>query len=219
MNRILSLLPQKFNHLHSAWDSVEDGKRTVDNLTTRLMAQESRLSNQETTHEKSMALVAGIKIKLRNFYPQQSNSNYENKKQGPNFFNCGMTGHLKKDCYRCYICKKKGHKSNNCFRKKEGYIGHQPTTNQNKNPLRKGLTASQAITEGEVWTIDSGASDHMSKRRDWFSTFEEFAEPLKTAVGDGKIITAFGKGNINTRPNKMESRNAKIGLLLKQLGQ
>lgn len=198
MNRILSLLPQKFNHFHSAWDSVEDSKRTVDNLTTRLMSEEMRFAGQEVSYEKSTALVAD-KNKPKTFYPRQNNTNLENKKQGSTCFNCGKPGHVKKECFRCYICKKGGHKSDKCYRRKEGYNGNRPTSNQEDDSSKRGtgLIASQAMTKGGVWIIDSGASDHMSKRRDWFSTFEEFAEPLKIAVGDGKTITACGRGNIN----------------------
>ncbi|XP_036141712.1 uncharacterized protein LOC105828720 [Monomorium pharaonis] len=43
ITRILSTLPQKFSHFHSAWDSTDDAKRTIENLTARLMMKEMRL--------------------------------------------------------------------------------------------------------------------------------------------------------------------------------
>lgn len=44
--------------------------------------------------------------------------------------------------------------------------------------------------------IDSGATDYISKWWDWFSTFEEFAEPVNIRLGNGNNMMAYGIGNI-----------------------
>lgn len=44
--------------------------------------------------------------------------------------------------------------------------------------------------------IDSGASDHMTRRRDWFCGFEEFEKPLTVRVGNGDKTPVYGKGSI-----------------------
>lgn len=51
MARVLSTLPAKFNHFHSAWDSTDSTKRTLENLTTRLLTEELRLEKQENVDE------------------------------------------------------------------------------------------------------------------------------------------------------------------------
>ena len=61
ITRTLSSLPKKFNLYHSAWDSVEDKKRNVENLTVRLMSEEWRLQDQEEIHETSVALFTKCK--------------------------------------------------------------------------------------------------------------------------------------------------------------
>lgn len=48
-----------------------------------------------------------------------------------------------------------------------------------------------------VWFLDSGASDHMSNRKDWFTTYEVFDSPTAVRIGDGGCIKAYGKGCIN----------------------
>ena len=58
MTRVLTSLPQKFNHFHSAWDSVSDDKKNLENLTERLMAEEFRLQEQKEVHEETTALLA-----------------------------------------------------------------------------------------------------------------------------------------------------------------
>lgn len=35
ITRIFSILPPKYSHFHSAWDSTDDTKRTIENLTAR----------------------------------------------------------------------------------------------------------------------------------------------------------------------------------------
>lgn len=47
------------------------------------------------------------------------------------------------------------------------------------------------------WWMDSGASDHMSYKRDWFVAYERFHEPFPVRIGNGKTILAYGKGCIN----------------------
>lgn len=59
------------------------------------------------------------------------------------------------------------------------------------------LIGTTDINRNDIWVIDSGATDHMSKRRDWFSTFQEFEEPVKIGMGNGTDMTAYGKGNID----------------------
>lgn len=47
----------------------------------------------------------------------------------------------------------------------------------------------------DVWVLDSGASDHMSHRREWFQNFREGS--IGVTIGNGAKIVAQGKGDIN----------------------
>ena len=103
ITRILTTLPENFNHFHSAWDSVDEGKKTLDSLTTRLIMEESRRQENEDQKGTSVALVT--KGNYNRDQQKQPNRNM-NEKQGPSCFNCGKVGHLKKDCFRCFIYAK-----------------------------------------------------------------------------------------------------------------
>ena len=46
------------------------------------------------------------------------------------------------------------------------------------------------------WIVDSGASSHMTQRRELLINYEEFKEPQKVCLGDGRTVEALGKGNI-----------------------
>lgn len=47
------------------------------------------------------------------------------------------------------------------------------------------------------WYMDSGATDHMTNQRTWFATYSEFQKDLSFRIGDGKLISAIGSGEIN----------------------
>ena len=188
ITRILSVLPNKFDHFHSAWDSVEEEKKTLDRLNTRLMAEEIRWKKDD--QETSVVLVTKGNNYKREQQKQSSKPEYE--KQGPRCFNCGKVGHLKKDCFRCFTCKWKGHTSKNWFKNKKGNNSrdNQEPRNENRDHSGIGLLGSTStiqVANHDVWIIDSGATDHMTGRQEWFSVFEKFNNTVKIEIGDGTV--------------------------------
>ncbi|XP_076475174.1 uncharacterized protein LOC143302782 [Bombus vancouverensis nearcticus] len=161
------------------------------------MTEEIRWKKDD--QETSVALVTKGNNYKREQQKQSSEREYE--KQGPSCFNCGKDGYLKKDCFRCFICKRKGHTSKNCFKnnKRSNSRDNQEPRNQNRDHSGIGLLGStsaiQATNPG-VWIIDSGATDYMTGRREWFGVFEEFDNTVKIKIGDGTFIDACGKGKI-----------------------
>lgn len=53
--------------------------------------------------------------------------------------------------------------------------------------------------------IDFGATDHMTRRRDWFSIYEEFAEPLRISRCNGSFTLAYGRGNVDFERKEFEN--------------
>lgn len=41
--KILMTLPDVYNHFYSTWDSIAAADKTINNLTSRLLTEESRL--------------------------------------------------------------------------------------------------------------------------------------------------------------------------------
>ncbi|KZC13172.1 Copia protein [Dufourea novaeangliae] len=114
LTRVLSTLPQKFNHFHSAWDSVVDSKKNLENLTARLMSEEVRIQNQQNSEETTVALFTNSVSKNKN-YGRTGQNDYTKKRKSFTCYTCGKKGHKKKDCTGCYTCGSKGHLSRNCL--------------------------------------------------------------------------------------------------------
>lgn len=96
-------------------------------------------------------------------------------------------------CYRCkrfghwkYACPEKGGESNNksfdTSTKGEAFVSEVVYFSSRQN--------------NDKWYMDSGASDHMCNRQDWFRNFKQVEPPIPVRIGNGKSIYACGKGDI-----------------------
>lgn len=61
------------------------------------------------------------------------------------------------------------------------------------------LSMAETKAMKERWCLDSGATSHMSGRKEWFSELVSFNPKLPIRVGNGKIIYAIAKGYVNVR--------------------
>ncbi|XP_043704538.1 uncharacterized protein LOC122654487 [Telopea speciosissima] len=60
-----------------------------------------------------------------------------------------------------------------------------------------GLCAS---TLSQYWILDSGASDHMTVKANFFSTYSPCSGEDKVRIADGSLSSIFGKGSITCSP-------------------
>jgi hypothetical protein len=69
--------------------------------------------------------------------------------------------------------------------------------------------SSEKNTLTDMWVLDSGASDHMCAKLEWFSSYEPFVNTKHVTIGDGTNLYATGKDNINilTYMNRNWKRN------------
>ncbi|XP_044010204.1 uncharacterized protein LOC122853856 [Aphidius gifuensis] len=176
IRKILLTLPPSLDHFHTSWESTEPSSRTIENLTSRLLMEEERKCIREEK-ETSEALVA------KKF----------NKKGG-----------TKKD-KTCTYCKKTGHLWKSCYKRKndEADKAKQPkgevadSTHEEGTFIHELLMAS-SLPKGlsDKWLFDSGASYHMSGRKEWFTNMVKKEKSL-IRVGDGKVLETNLYGTIN----------------------
>lgn len=183
MTKILMSLPAAYNHFHSAWESTNADNQTMANLRARLMAEELRLKSQGQV-ESVEALAAKRSFSKKN-YPKN------NSKAG------NSSGQVKKSSEanakpkgKCFTCNESGHWKRDCPQRKK-----KDSNKREENASTDAFVCSTSTGDRDAWILDSGASDHMSHRREWFQNFTEASSSI--TVGNGSKIMAEGKGDIN----------------------
>ncbi len=57
-------------------------------------------------------------------------------------------------------------------------------------------TSFLSESQDEYWIMDSGASAHMTHRREYFATFEELSDTSSVKLGNNEILEIKGRGTI-----------------------
>lgn len=111
------------------------------------------------------------------------------KKKIPKCFTCGEKGHVRKDCKK--IKDKKSLKNTNNSNDAAG------NSQKADGSFVFVMEAESAECEQDIWLMDSGATNHYTFHREWFVTFESFANPVAVHVGNKSTMDAVGKGRID----------------------
>lgn len=175
MAKILVGLTTKYNTFATAWDSVEPARQTIEHLSERLIREESRLTAEG---EATSALAA---MKIRASKPYETKGKGDKKKQ-----------RRSKKNIVCYRCQEKGHYASECSTKKKNSQGQGQSQEQTSDRCAFVATTSEKDGESRVardryikptveqvqrtmrvdirdaWLTDSGASAHITFRKDWF---------------------------------------------------
>eukprot|EP00253_Pinus_taeda_P034354 PITA_34354 len=162
--------------------SAREKAPSFDDLTMILLQEEERRQNLKT-HSNDLALMVKSYVK-RCFY-------------------CGKPGHQIKECYKRQADEIKGkqRKHQGCFAGEE---------DDHSDDLRLftvdyALSASKGDKDN-IWYVDSGASSHMTGKRDCFEFLEESACGSKIYLGDDSGYEIKGCGDI---PVKLPSGDIK----------
>lgn len=199
ITKILFTLPPSFKTVISAWENVEDDKKKLPLLTTRLLKEES-LSKMPGGESAADAA----------FFSRRENQ--VNSKELPCKKNLN-----KRVCFYCDPNGKVGHLEEKCWVKhgRHGRHGRHDSrlgsanaalSNHTEWPIDYGFSAyitsylsSLLNRNSREWFADSGASKHMSDQRWMFSEFIPLhpkSFPVKGIGSDTKPLQATGRGDI-----------------------
>ena len=111
-----------------------------------------------------------------------------------------------KSSIRCWRCKQTGHFKNECPVRDSQPAKKDESKGSDDEPLM--FSARSTPVSDKTWTVDSGASSHLSGKRQWFKTFKELETPIEIILaGAGCNLKATGVGTV-----ELEHANRRIML-------
>ena len=124
---------------------------------------------------------------------------------------CGETGHFRRDCTK--NCHQKSLKSKH--KTKPARIeSHDEGCHSDNESDEGAFGALSHLYNSGGWVVMSGASSHMTQKRELLVDYEEFDKLHKVCLGDGRTVEAFGRGNIHftivfkmSKPKKVTMHN------------
>ncbi|GKA75957.1 retrovirus-related pol polyprotein from transposon TNT 1-94 [Tanacetum coccineum] len=189
-----------------------------DDVAAAILEEENRRNNREDRQTSSRQVEALVVTRGRSMEPGSSGShNHGKSKTGKkkNFkcFKCGKPGHFRKDC--------RGLNTSNPQ-------GNVASTSEDGNAL---CCEAAVANEGrkkfaDVWLFDTGATFHMTARREWFHQYKPISgggsvyscndHELKI-IGIGSIMVKMHDGTVRTIRDVRHVKGLKKNLL--SLGQ
>lgn len=184
MTKILGSLPQKYRNLRQAWLSLDETKQTNVNLTARLLDEEVSLTSYEETEtalnvSKPTTNSTGTKPKSNRYHKQR---------------------------VTCYNCQKKGHYARDCRGQKKNTNENRSNESKNKTPQSSNMTAftteerkSWDGKQDDLWIMDSGASAHMTHKREFFSELRDADINTIVKLGNNQELVVKGVGIVRIK--------------------
>lgn len=191
---ILGALPSSFRTFITVWKGLNPADRNLTNLTNRLMAEVEDNKIFTSGHSRALMVQENKNNTNRNF------NRHEFKNNKPSLDNKRT-----QQVVVCKNCNRPGHRTEDCRQPKK-----KPQNNNNSKDKRskakqesKPVINYMAIEEGKQipsskWVADSGATQHMTKNREWYHTFHKFNKPIQIQCGNGGYLQALGSGKIRT---------------------
>ncbi|UYV73967.1 hypothetical protein LAZ67_11001633 [Cordylochernes scorpioides] len=165
-----------------AWESQAPITQTLENLSARLLIEECR--NQQADSSQGTAFYQQTKPRIKEDNIKKTDS--------------GKISELKKKT-ECHYCHKIGHWSRECRKR---IADQQKKNEKRKNQAgdcdHKGFNADTILkwNDCDIWWADSGASCSMTFRREWFKSFTPIHNDHRIYLGDNTSVLAEGTGDI-----------------------
>ncbi|KAJ3662741.1 hypothetical protein Zmor_007072 [Zophobas morio] len=197
ITKVLYTLPQQYQHIAAAFDMLPEKEQTMVNLLPRLLKLETMrngMAEIKNDEEANSALYTsnGNRGQRQNHqrnrggrYQNQQRQQFTKQRFSGKCYNCGKTGHRKIDCYKPQNTQNNGQAN--------------AASNSGASSAMMYTAETMAVGyAGELWVADSGASKHMTFRRDIITNYREFSasERKPITVGNNETIYAEGEGDV-----------------------
>ncbi|GAX85458.1 hypothetical protein CEUSTIGMA_g12874.t1 [Chlamydomonas eustigma] len=176
----------------SEWWRATDGDMTVLKVMPKLLNAEQRFARGK--REDATAMAANQRVYKRD--ARQRSMRHDNK-----------------ESRECHYCHKVGHIKKNCWKYQQEVLGQKGPKTLEKGNIAFAASSFSAITSevlDQVWIIDSGASSHLTSRRELLQDYTMIPYATSFVVfGDGvkKPVAGTGTAIIQTKQGTVTLKN------------
>ncbi|UYV72725.1 hypothetical protein LAZ67_10000411, partial [Cordylochernes scorpioides] len=175
--KILNTLPSSMRYFVAAWESLDPKAQTLNNLTARLLIEETR--NQQSGSSKQDEALLHRQARTK---PKDTQRSFQDAKKNTKCHYCHKIGHWSRECRKRLANEK--NKSKNL---------HDSKGSSSDYGL---ILCDNQVEPNDIWYADSGASCSMTFRREWFKTYTPFTSDHPIYLGDNSTLLAEGMGDI-----------------------
>ena len=172
-NIMLGGLPPEYEPLIMALENT-NAKLSTELIQSKLLVQDGRRTENGTVNQ-STAFKASYHVKRKKFaganFPKSNNG-----RKSIACYYCKEEGHIKAQCPKLSATNKsKGPQANQAY-------GTSGTSSAEGHSSRTLTFVAADRFSNDHWYIDSGATDNISRRKDWLRNFkDEQSDPVMTA--------------------------------------
>lgn len=225
ITKIMCSLPASYNSIVTAWANVPEEHQTIANLKVRLLQLEHLLTKQNGEPAGDSAFFArSSKASLHNnkkHTHENAKIYIKELKSRTRCYNCGELDHWTAECPHPRQDKTKhsnrlkgrsdrnqkhakGHRSEACVATTEQVhsdSSNSPSDSENDScaftVVSKQSHAYSVNLDKKAWFADSGATEHMTEHRHWFTTFKPIPPGTwSVTVADDRNLWVQGIGDI-----------------------
>lgn len=191
ISKLLSSLTPRFSAFRMAWECTAKDEQRLTNLTARLIREDKRLKDSE---ESEMMTALQVNVMKKQF--QQMKMRQETHQERQERLN--KVRELKKRT-RCHKCGKIGHWKRECTEQAENDEHQEVIGRESQTYVCEvsALNTEDFIQEKDIWIADSGASMHMTWRREIFQNFNPSETIKHVKIADDKLLPISGTGVVN----------------------
>ena len=193
---LLQSLPDSYDQLviNITNNNIVD-RLSFNDVAGAVLEEESRRKNKEDRQEsskqmKALTVTRGRSTERGPSGSQNHGRSKSRKRSNLKCYNCGRRGHLKKECW---FNKKNGEKSSEASTS-QGCVAS--TSDDGEILAAVGTKGENQLTDG--WIVDSGATWHMTSRRDWFCTYEPVSKG-HVFMGNDHALEIAGVGTVKIK--------------------
>ena len=225
ITKIMCNLPASYNNIVTAWANVPEDQQTIQNLKVRLLQLEHLLTKHSGESSGDSAFFTRSSKtpshNTKNHTHENAKTYIKDLKSRTRCYNCGELDHWTAECPHPRQDKTKhpnrskgrsdrnqkhtrGHHSEACDVTTEQVPSDSSNSHFDSEPdsfafavVSKRSHAFSVNLDKKAWFADSGATEHMTEHRHWFTTFK----PIPTGtwsvtVADDRDLWVEGVGDI-----------------------